>query len=302
MAPIRPEASISHFISDFYYEELVMSKKNGLPEQIKLSATLTAELNPAAPVIMAGSPALRIRKASELGYDAVELHWADPAQIPLAEIFQACRENQMNISAFATGRAYVQEGLSLIHDDSDNRTAAIKRLKEFVDAAAPYQAMVIIGCIRGNLPSDASREMSLERLAHSTRIIAEYAESKDVCIVFEAINRFENNYLNTAQETAAFIRENRLPNTKILLDTFHMNIEDADMSKAILDCGELLGYVHIADSNRHFAGAGHIDLKEIVNSLKKANYQGFLSAECLPLPDSETSLQGWIKGVQNAFK
>lgn len=278
-----------------------MSIKNGLPEQIKLSATLAAELNPSSPVIMAGDPAERIALASRLGYDAVELHWADPAHIPLAKIASACRESQMGISAFATGRAYVQEGLSLIHEDSDNRAAAIKRLKDYVDAAAPYEAIVIIGCIRGNLSSEAERLMSLERLAQSTQIIAEYAQARNVGIVFEAINRFENNYLNTAQETAAFIRENSLPNTKILLDTFHMNIEDADMSKAILDCGDLLGYIHIADSNRRFAGAGHIDLKQIFNSLKQVNYRGFVSAECLPLPDSDTALSGWIQGVKNAF-
>lgn len=278
-----------------------MSIKNGLPEQIKLSATLAAELNPASPVIMAGDPAEKIARASKLGYDSIELHWANPAQIPFAAISAACRENQMGISAFATGRAYVQEGLSLIHEDSDNRTAAIKRLKDFVDAASPYESIVVIGCIRGNIASEASRSTALERLAQSTRIIAEYAQSRNVGIVFEAINRFENNYLNTAHETAAFIRENNLPNTKILLDTFHMNIEDADLSRAVLACGDLLGYVHIADSNRHFAGAGHINLKEIINALTTLNYNGCISAECLPLPDSETALAGWIQGVKNAF-
>lgn len=278
-----------------------MSIKNGLPEQIKLSATLAAELNPSSPVIMAGDPLERITLASRLGYDSVELHWADPSQIPMADIASACRENQMTISAFATGRAYVQEGLSLIHEDSGNRASAIKRLKDFVDAASPYEAIVIIGCIRGNLAPGEDRRASLDRLAHSTRIIAEYALSRNVMIVFEAINRFENNYLNTSQETASFIREYGLPNTKILLDTFHMNIEDADMSGSILDCGDLLGYIHIADSNRHYAGAGHIDLKQIFEALKKINYKGYVSAECLPLPDSDTALSGWIEGVKNAY-
>jgi sugar phosphate isomerase/epimerase len=138
-------------------------------------------------------------------------------------------------------------------------------------------------------------------LANSTKIVAEYAQERNVSIVFEAINRFENNYLNTAQETVAFIRENGLPNTKILLDTFHMNIEDADMSKAIFDCGDLLGYVHIADSNRHYAGAGHINMKEIFSALKKINYSGYISAECLPLPDENTALAGWIQGIKSSF-
>ncbi len=278
-----------------------MSIKNGLPEHIKLAATLSAELTPSSPVIMAGNPVDRIALASQLGYDAIELHWADPAHIPIEKIASACKENQMNISAFATGRAYVQEGLSLTHDAEENRTSAIKRLKDFVDAASPYGATVIIGCIRGNLVSEASRTSSLKHLASSTQIIAEYAKSRNVGIVVEAINRYENNYLNTAQETATFIRENNLPNTKILLDTFHMNIEDADMSKAIVNCGNLLGYIHIADSNRFYAGAGHINLKEIMNALKEINYQGYLSAECLPLPNSSAALGGWIQGVRDAF-
>lgn len=278
-----------------------MSIKNGLPEQIKLSATLSAELNPSSPVIMAGNPKERIALASRLGYDSVELHWSNPADIPLAEIAAACEASNMAISAFATGRAYVQEGLSLTHEDKENREAAIQRLKDFVDAASPYQATVIIGCIRGNLKSEEARKPTLELLAYSTRIIAEYAQECGVGIVFEAINRYENNYLNTAQETAEFIQANHLPNTKILLDTFHMNIEDSDMSKAILDCGDLLGYIHIADSNRHYAGAGHINLKEIIKSLKAAGYQGCLSAECLPLPNSEAAMSGWIAGVKDAF-
>ncbi|MDF2655042.1 MAG: xylose isomerase [Bacillota bacterium] len=278
-----------------------MSKKNGVPDQFKLAATLSAELNPASPVIMAGDPAERIALASRLGYDSIELHWADPARIPLDQIAVSCREHQMDISAFATGRAYVQEGLSLTHEDESNRAAAVARLKSFVDAASPYQATVIIGCIRGNLTSEESRARCLDLLANSTRTVAEYAAAKGVGIVFEAINRYENNYLNNAQETASFIKDFQLPNTKILLDTFHMNIEDGDMEKAILDCGDLLGYIHIADSNRRYAGAGHINIKEIAAALIKADYRGVLSAECLPLPDSDTALAGWITGVKQAF-
>lgn len=278
-----------------------MSNKNGLPRQLKLAATLSAELNPSSPVITAGDPFKRSEQISRLGYDALELHWSDPSLIPLAQIAEACREYQLEISAFATGRAYVQEGLSLTHEDPDNRSAAIARLKSFVDAAAPFQSTVIIGCIRGNLTKDADRQESLELLADSTRMVAEYAAAKGVGIVFEAINRFENNYLNTAQETVSFIKDFALPNTKILMDTFHMNIEDADMGKAILDCGNLLGYIHIADSNRRYTGEGHINMKEIAHAIQQADYRGVISAECLPLPDTDTALAGWIDGVKKAF-
>lgn len=278
-----------------------MSKKNGLAETIKLSATLSSELNIMSPVIMAGNPTERIKQASLLGYDGIELHWANPKDIPLEQISLACETYDMEVSAFATGRAYVQEGLSLIHDDVTIRTAAVNRLKDYVDAASPHKATVIIGCIRGNLSIMNQRDFYLERLAQSTRIIAEYAKTRNVGIVFEAINRYENNYLNTTVETIDFIKNNNLPNTKILLDTFHMNIEDPSLSKAILDCGDLLGYVHIADSNRHYAGSGHIKLEEVIAALKKVDYQGYISAECLPIPDTDTALEGWIHGVKAAF-
>ena len=278
-----------------------ISKRNGLPKEIRLAATLAKETNPTAPVIMGGDPVIGIGRAASLGYDAVELHWPSPSDIPMERVLAACKLHDMEISAFATGRSYTQQGLSLIAPEPEIRTAAINRLLEFVDAAAPHHATVILGCIRGNLFGPSQREEALERLSQGTRTIAHYAMEKGVRIVFEAINRYENNYLNNAAETVQFIRDYGLPNTKILLDTFHMNIEDANFAQAIVDCGELLGYVHIADSNRLFAGAGHLPLKEVADALKQIGYQGVLSAECLPLPDSDTALAGWIKGVKQAF-
>jgi sugar phosphate isomerase/epimerase len=278
-----------------------MSIKNGIRENVKLAATITASVSPKSPVVMGGDPAESIRKVSELGYDAVVLHWGDPSQIELGKITAACEKHGMTISAFATGRAYTQEGLSLIDRDEVKREYAIQRLFDYVDAASPFHSTVIIGCIRGNLSSDESPEYCQDILAQSTRIVAEYAAEKNVPIVFEAINRFENNYLNSAQETLDFINRYRLPNTRILLDTFHMNIEDADMSQAIKECGNMLGYVHFADSNRYYVGAGHIDYREIVSALKAVRYEGVISAECLPLPDPDTAAKKWIEGVRKSF-
>lgn len=278
-----------------------MSNKNGLPDQFRLAATLATETNPTSPILMGGNPVERIKEASLLGFDAVELHWPDPALIPLGEIQEACKRFEMEICAFATGRAYTMEGLNLIDHEEQTRQIAIKRLMSFVDAAAPHGATVILGCIRGNLDPGASREAALERLAESTRIAATYGQEKGVGFVFEAINRYENNYLNTAQETIQFILDYDIPNTKVLLDTFHMNIEDADPARSILECGDLLGYVHLADSNRQFAGAGHIPLEKIIASLQDIDYHGVVSAECLPLPDPESALKGWMDGMKHMF-
>jgi len=272
-----------------------------LDEKFTLTATLSAEINPASPVIMGGNYKENIGRASRLGYRAVELHWANPLEIPLDEISSICDAYDMKISAFATGRAYVQEGLSLIDDDDSVRCAALQRLLAHVDAASRFHAAVIIGCIRGNIPAGSANATYMERFAAAAHTIAGYAAKRNVSIFLEAINRYENNYLNTAKETADFIRKYELPNTKILLDTFHMNIEEADPPGAVIECGDLLGYVHVADSTRRYAGAGHIDFQSIASALESIHYQGHLSAECLPLPDSQTALENWIKGIKTYF-
>jgi sugar phosphate isomerase/epimerase len=279
-----------------------MSSKNQIPGKIRLSVTLASTTSPSSPVVLGGDLLFNIQKASALGYDGIELHWADPKLIDLRNLAEACKANDIVISAFATGRAYVQDGLSLISDDETIRKLALERLFSFIDAAAPFSSTVIIGCIRGNLPPAKEVGPYLDMLAKSTNAAAKYAADKGVPIVFEAINRYENNYLNSAAETIKFIKNYGLTNTGILLDTFHMNIEDPDLENAIIQCKDLLGYVHFADSNRLFTGAGHINFANIAETFQKIEYNGFISAECLPLPDSDTAMSGWIKGVKTAFK
>lgn len=267
-------------------------------KKMKYAVTITDKIGSKAPLLLEGDPRDTIKRAAELGYDGVELHWAKPSLIDIERISSCCKQNQIEISAFGTGQSYTKEGLSLIDDDEVIRKSAINRLKEFVDLASPFGSTVVIGCIRGNIPEGSRMDDYLARLAESTIEVAEYAESKGVPIVFEAINRYENNYLNNALETLEFIQKNKLPNTKLLLDTFHMNIEDQDMRKSILACKDMIGYMHFADSNRWHVGAGHISFREIMDSLKEIEYSGFISAECLPLPNSDIAAQNWIGEVK----
>ena len=74
-------------------------------------------------------------------------------------------------------------------------------------------------------------------------------------------------------------------NVKLLLDAFHMNIEEVSIAAAIRQAGDLLGHFHAADSNRRAPGMGHVDYEEITTALHDVRYRGWLSAEVLPLPD-----------------
>ena len=74
----------------------------------------------------------------------------------------------------------------------------------------------------------------------------------------------------------------------LLLDTFHMNIEEPSIYSSIVQAGKRIVHVHVADSNRWYPGAGHVDFAGIIAILQTLNYEGYLSAEILPLPDPDT--------------
>lgn len=85
------------------------------------------------------------------------------------------------------------------------------------------------------------------------------------------------------------IRRVGAQNLGLLLDTFHMNIEEPNIAESIRACGDRLFHFHVADSNRWYPGAGHLDFPSILGALRATGYSGFVSAEYVPLPDAESS-------------
>jgi sugar phosphate isomerase/epimerase len=86
-----------------------------------------------------------------------------------------------------------------------------------------------------------------------------------------------------------------MKNVGLLLDTFHMNIEDASITESIRAAKDCLFHFHVADSNRWYPGAGHVDFRSVLDTLKEIGYSGFVSAEILPLPDSDLAAKHAIE-------
>jgi sugar phosphate isomerase/epimerase len=268
---------------------------------MKLAITIANQTSSRSPVVLSGDIAA-IPKVRALGYDGCELHSDSADVLDVNAISKACRENKISVSALATGRGYTKYGLSLIDDDESLRKQAVRFVKKYVVVAEALRSCVIIGCIRGNLPAvalDSKDNQYYERLAFAMSEIVSFAHDHDVPIVLEAINRFENNYLNSVHDVRDFIDNYALKGVKILLDTFHMNIEDGDIYETVAASRESLGYVHIADSNRWPPGFGHFDFESFFKALYDIGYKGWVSAECLPLPDEEQAAKQWIKYVKD---
>ncbi|HRX58390.1 MAG TPA: sugar phosphate isomerase/epimerase family protein [Eubacteriales bacterium] len=262
----------------------------------RLCMTAVKQRGQGAPFLYGGNLVKGIAAAKEFGYDCVELHVRAPEELGLQPIRKALHETGLCVSALGTGRAYVDDRLSLI--DLGTREQALKRLFGFVDAASVLGAQVIIGCLRGNIPAEEKDGESLLLLADAMRRADAYAAEHGVGLLLEAINRYENNYLCSVYDVADFIRDAELCATGILADMFHMNIEEADPVAAAYDNADLIHYVHAADSNRLYPGAGHADIAAILMALKQKGYAGDISAECLPVPNDETAAALWLENMK----
>ncbi len=104
-----------------------------------------------------------------------------------------------------------------------------------------------------------------------------FANDHDVELVIEPLNRYSTPYCCNYKD-ALKILEN-CPDIHLMLDTFHMNIEEDSFSDTILHTNNRLVHMHFADNNRKMPGEGHIDFKSIVNSLKRISYEGYISFE-----------------------
>ena len=260
-----------------------------------LAVTAIVRAAPEAPLVLRGELPQCIRQAKSLGYDAVELHVIEAPTFPMQEVKAALQETGMRISAIVTGRIFTERGLCITSPDLQNRAAAMAEMHDYIDIAAELQATdgVILGWVKGNRRANDPGFDSM--LAEQLRILGEYAGSRDQTLLIEVINRYETNLFNTAAELREFLTKWNLPHCRIHLDSFHMNIDEADMPAAIETAGDLLGYFHVADSNRLAPGRGHLDFAALFAALDRIGYHGTISLECIPGQDNlATGSEGYL--------
>lgn len=266
-------------------------------KKARFKFSVASSVNPARnePVLLTDELIENVRLAAEIGYPALEIHVQNPETVNVEELKATCKKYNIKISGIATGLAYAKEGLCLIHEDEKIQREAVERLKRFVDLAARIDSCLLIGRLKGDIKDMEEYDRWEAVLAENLRQAADYAKKKGVTLMLEAINRYESNYMNKAGEIADFIRRYELPATKVLVDVFHMNIEEASIEDSIRKNIDALGYFHIADSNRMYPGAGHVELKPVFDALADLGYEGYVSLECLRIPDGITAAREGLK-------
>ncbi|MCH7520673.1 MAG: sugar phosphate isomerase/epimerase [Candidatus Marinimicrobia bacterium] len=254
---------------------------------MQLSIVISTQPASFAALLYKGNLDENIARVSSLGYDGVELAVRDPSLLDVPALEALLRKENLVVPAIGTGQAFGEEGLSLTDPDEQIRLKAIDRIKAQVRLARRLGAVVIIGLIRGKQGRERSADQVESLLIEALRTCA--LEDQTVKLAIEAINRYETDLLNTVASALRLVEELGMDNVGLLLDTFHMNIEEPSPSTSIMAAGDRVFHVHIADSNRWYPGAGHINFGEIVDALDKIGYEGFASAEIMPLPDPVTA-------------
>ncbi|MGA8481648.1 MAG: sugar phosphate isomerase/epimerase family protein [Chthoniobacterales bacterium] len=181
--------------------------------------------------------------------------------------------------------------MDLASEDTGTRQKGIAFLQK-VARAMKYMGGTVLAGInysswpRKLLPGE-DKQILTDRAIKGVREAIKAAEDNDVIFCVEVVNRFEQFIMNTAAEGIAFAERVGSPNCRILLDTFHMNIEEDSLRGSIVETGDWLGHFHLGETNRRPPGRGRMPWPEIFGALREINYQGAVVMEPFLLPGGE---------------
>ncbi len=223
-----------------------------------------------------------IEKVAKLGFDIIEVaahHINDYSDAELAAIRQSARDNGIILTA-GIGPSKTK---NLSSEDASVRAAGKAFFERTLSNVAKLDIHTIGGALHSYWPIDYSQPVDkagdYARGVEGINGIADFANDLGINLCIEVLNRFENHVLNTAAEGVAFVKDVGKNNVKVMLDTFHMNIEEDSFGEAIRTAGPLLGHFHTGESNRRVPGKGRMPWHEIGLALRNINYTGAVVME-----------------------
>jgi 5-keto-L-gluconate epimerase len=268
---------------------------------MKLSIVLSTQQAQFQAATFKGDLETNLARIAALGYKGVELAIRDPRLVDLESLEGLVHKFNLRVPAIGTGQAWGEEGLSFTDPDPQIRKQAIERIKSHVPAASRLGAVIIIGLIRGIVKPGVDSVQAMDWLIGALRECSETARLQGIRLALEPINRYETTLINKVSQGLELIERVGADNFGLLLDTFHMNIEEPVIEDSIRACGLRIFHFHVADSNRWYPGAGHLDFSSIMTALISTGYQGWVSGEFLPQPDAETAAQNSLAHLRKTL-
>ena len=228
------------------------------------------------------------------GFDGVELPLFDGDEAHYKKVGKELK----NLGLACTTVMCCMAENNPVSPDAAVRQKASERLKWGLAMSAtlgsthlcgPYHSA--LGVFSGAGPTEDEKKRSVEVL----RGAAEEAKKHNILLCVEYLNRFECYLLTTAVDARALVKQVNHPNFRMMYDTFHANIEEKDITQAILGAADSIAHVHISENDRGVPGTGQVQWRETFAALKKIKYDGWLTIESFgrALPDLATATKIW---------
>lgn len=218
---------------------------------------------------------LYISKVKELGFDILEISCAMLKNITEAELLEMKKMAQ-DAGVILTAGYGPAASENLASSDEGTVKNAIAFFTDILKKLEILDIHTLGGGIYSYWPVDYSKPIDKagdwERSVRNVRTVGKIAGECGVDYCLEVLNRFEGYLLNTCEECKAFVEQVDVPAVKIMLDTFHMNIEEDSMTEAILLAGDKLGHFHVGENNRRLPGKGSMPWYEIGSALRAIGY------------------------------
>lgn len=223
-----------------------------------------------------------VKKAKKIGFDILEFQ-AQPllemTKEHMAEIKKAADAEGIELT-YSLG---LDKRYDVSSADEKIRKSGVEYLQRIIECMSYMDGKIISGVSYAGWGSPDyvvnDKTDIVERSKDSMRQIMKTAENYGITYCVEAVNRFESCVINTAQEALDYIADIDSKNIAVLLDTYHMNIEENNIGDAIRLVGDKLGSFHTGDNNRRCPGRGHINFDEVFQALADINYKGRIVSE-----------------------
>lgn len=235
----------------------------GVNTWVWTSPTTTTELRQLAPHV------------AGLGFDWIEVPLEDLGDLDHAVGGAIIRDNGLGVSAAAV----FGPDRDLIHPDEAIRQNGMEYVRQAIEATRKLGATNLVGPIyaaggRCWQMTEAERARDTDLLVKNLKELAAYAGDRGVVLCLEPLNRFETSFINLATQAVEVVDRVDHPSCRIMLDTFHMNIEEKSLGAAIRAAGPRLHHLHACENDRGAPGSGNVPWDDIAAALRDIRYDG----------------------------
>lgn len=216
-----------------------------------------------------------VSKVAAFGFDWIEVPLESIGEFDYTQAAALIRDHGLGVSTCAA----MGPDRDLIHPDAEIRANGVAYVQAAIEATQALGATNLVGPLYSAVgrtwqQSADERAHDSELLVTQLRSLAVYAHEHGVVLCLEPLNRFETSFINLAAQAIEVIDQVDHPACNIMLDTFHMNIEERSLGAAIRATGPRLAHVHTCENDRGAPGSGHVPWAEVAAALRQIGYTG----------------------------